>query len=197
VPLFFLDGGIDRSPTKTAGVLIESLCRGNLPLPQSGFPIVALYDNGSRIVSHMTGEILATRAMVLAGDYWTVWPAVFHANLVLSERGEHEIIYGLTNRSFVTDPLWVDVPRDQLCVAAPVRDIGSPEHQEEVLYMAGAGFHFSRIERHDTLDIFELGDLSRCNRYSKRDPRWFRRASAILADGVRQLLKTLLIELHL
>ena len=31
-------------------VPIESLCRGNLPLPQSGFPIVALYDNGSRIV---------------------------------------------------------------------------------------------------------------------------------------------------
>jgi hypothetical protein len=146
---------------------------------------------------HMTGEILATRAMVLAGDYWTVWPAVFHANLVLYERGEHEIIYGLTNRSDVTNPLWADVPPDQLCVAAPVRDIGPPEYQEAVLYMTGAGIHFPRIERYDTLDIFELGDQSRCNRYSQRDPRWFRRASAILAAGMRQLLKTVLIELHL
>jgi hypothetical protein len=28
----------------------ESLCRGNLPLPQSEFPVVPLYGNGSRIV---------------------------------------------------------------------------------------------------------------------------------------------------
>lgn len=109
----------------------------------------------------MTEQILATRATVIAGDYWAVWPAVFHANLALHDRGRRELVYGLTYRSSVTDSLWADIPQDELCVAAPVGDAQARG------YMALAGIRFTRVENHDTVDIFKLADDSSCHQSSK------------------------------
>ena len=111
----------------------------------------------------MTEQVLATRATVIAGAYWTVWPAVFHANQVLHEQGLREIVYGLTYRSSTTDPLWADAPRNELCVAAP------PGDTEASKYMDFASVHFSRVENHGTVDIFKLGDESSCHRFSKTE----------------------------
>jgi hypothetical protein len=111
----------------------------------------------------LTEEILTTHAAVVAGNYWTVWPAVFHANLVLYERGEQEVVYGLTDRSYVTDQLWADIPRNQLCVAGPVNDVKTGE------YMDQARIRFPRLENHDRVTIFAIGDESSCHRSSKTE----------------------------
>src|SRR5439155_19265561 len=67
----------------------------------------------------MTPEILKSGATVIAGDYWTVWPSVFHANLRSYRQTRHTEIYGLTYRSAVTDDLWVSRPSNLLIAAAP------------------------------------------------------------------------------
>jgi hypothetical protein len=58
----------------------------------------------------LTPDVVNTGAAVIAGDYWTVWPAVFHANLAIGVRSDRPPIYGLTFRSGPTDNLW---PRPQ------------------------------------------------------------------------------------
>ncbi|HEY2737249.1 MAG TPA: hypothetical protein VGK45_02525, partial [Thermoanaerobaculia bacterium] len=50
--------------------------------------------------------ILASGATHVIGNFWRVWPAVFHANLLLDERGEKQKIWGITYRSAPTRSLW-------------------------------------------------------------------------------------------
>src|SRR5262249_61076806 len=49
-----------------------------------------------RLLGTRTEDILAGRCTHVAGDYWKVWPAVFHANLVLYERAESRTVWGVT-----------------------------------------------------------------------------------------------------
>jgi hypothetical protein len=56
----------------------------------------------------LTADLLAARCDVLAGDYWTVWPAVWHAALALRERGDPRHVYGLTHRATPTARDWWD-----------------------------------------------------------------------------------------
>jgi len=77
-----------------------------------------------------TADILESRCDYVAGDYWKVWPAVFHANLVLYERKERKTIWGVTYRSTATQHLWPQVPLQDLRVAIPV---GEEERAPEFL----------------------------------------------------------------
>src|SRR5205807_9577279 len=54
----------------------------------------------------LTPEILRSHVDVISGEYWTVWPAVFHANLAAYRAGANVTVYGLTYRSEATDDLW-------------------------------------------------------------------------------------------
>jgi hypothetical protein len=60
-----------------------------------------------RTIGTLTPAIRAADATVVMGDYWTVWPAVFHANADLYERTGQVGIFGLTFRSEETDRLWL------------------------------------------------------------------------------------------
>jgi hypothetical protein len=68
----------------------------------------------------LTPDIIGNGATVIVGDYWTVWPAVFHANLVLYRNGDSaRRVYGLTYRSEATDPLWLrDASAGRIVLAA-------------------------------------------------------------------------------
>ncbi len=70
-------------------------------------------------LGRMTPEILSSNAMLVAGDYWTVWPAVFHANMRRHREDEGGQILGLTYRSAVTDGLWLARPDPILVATAP------------------------------------------------------------------------------
>ena len=58
------------------------------------------------VAGKLTGDALAARCDVLVGDYWTVWPAVWHAALVLREHGEARRVYGLSHRATPTARDW-------------------------------------------------------------------------------------------
>src|SRR5262249_6387978 len=45
----------------------------------------------------LTAELLAADVDAIGGEYWTVWPAVYHANLVRRDR----LMYGVADRGRV------------------------------------------------------------------------------------------------
>jgi hypothetical protein len=67
----------------------------------------------------ITPAVLDAHANVIAGEYWAVWPEVFHANLVKYYRTGQNSLFGLTSRSEVTDKLWIYKPEPSVIAAAP------------------------------------------------------------------------------
>jgi hypothetical protein len=65
-----------------------------------------------------TAAVLRSGATVIAGDYWRVWPAVFHANLELARRRTHARVFGLAYRSEATDDLWKTAGKQLVAAAA-------------------------------------------------------------------------------
>lgn len=53
-----------------------------------------------------SSAILAGGGTHVLGNFWRVWPAVFHTNLTLFERGEERRVWGITFRSGPTRSLW-------------------------------------------------------------------------------------------
>jgi hypothetical protein len=72
-----------------------------------------------RLAGARTADVVAARCTAIAGDYWTVWPAVWHALLVRRERGDALPAYGISHRSNPTLPAFLALPRDarRVCVA--------------------------------------------------------------------------------
>jgi hypothetical protein len=64
-----------------------------------------------------TADVLKAGATHVAGHYWRVWPAVFHANLALHERGERRVVWGLTWRSRPAWKRWRGMPAEDVRVA--------------------------------------------------------------------------------
>jgi hypothetical protein len=75
-----------------------------------------------RTLGTYTADVLDAHCTHVAGDYWKVWPTVFHANLVLHERGQPNQVWGVTLRSSPTASRWQQLPLDQVRVAVPVGD---------------------------------------------------------------------------
>lgn len=66
-----------------------------------------------------TAAVLHSGATVVGGDYWRVWPAVFHANLTLFRTHMNARVFGLAYRSEETDPLWQRAGQSILIAGAP------------------------------------------------------------------------------
>jgi hypothetical protein len=75
-----------------------------------------------RTLGGRTADILASHCSHVAGDYWKVWPAVFHANLTLHEQGEKATVWGITFRGGPTQRQWRDLPLEKLRIAVPLED---------------------------------------------------------------------------
>jgi hypothetical protein len=97
----------------------------------------------------MTPDVIANGARVIGGNYWAVWPAVFHANLTAyRQAGEHRPVYGLTFRSAETNGLWAREPGGVL--AAKPGDI------EVERYADRAGLVTTFTERRGMIDLFQV-----------------------------------------
>jgi hypothetical protein len=72
-----------------------------------------------RVAGGHTADVLAAGCRLVAGEYWTVWPAVWHANLVARERGNGGRIWGISHRSNPTLEQWKALPVEDLriCMA--------------------------------------------------------------------------------
>jgi hypothetical protein len=103
-----------------------------------------------RLFGRATPELLGAHTKVVVGDYWKVWPAVFHANLVGYGLGQREPIYGLTYRGSVTHPFWQSIPPTELRVAALSGDA------EASRYLLLLGLCPTRIEQHPSIDLIHI-----------------------------------------
>ena len=83
-----------------------------------------VHEDLDRSLGKWTPEILDSQATHVCGDYWQVWASVFHANLVLHERGERKIIWGVSYRAAPTKDLWTAIPERQrrLAVLLPEKE---------------------------------------------------------------------------
>jgi hypothetical protein len=99
----------------------------------------------------MTAEIVSSGARVVAGDYWNVWPAVFHANLALYGSGAPQVL-GLTYRSSVTNDLWLD--RVPIVVATAPGDGAAAKHAADI------GLQLELIEHRASIDLFKATPLT-------------------------------------
>lgn len=104
------------------------LARGLAPLvvgvalAHYGLPSMATVRYGiDRALSRCTSDILDAQCTLVAGGYWEAWPSVFHANLMLRERGEARQLYGIAPRGGATRAFWKDWPPEQLRVAVPLK----------------------------------------------------------------------------
>ena len=75
-----------------------------------------------RVFGARTADILDARCTHVSGDYWRVWPAVFHANLVLYERKAGHVIWGVTFRGSPAYSHWKTMPMESIRVAVPDGD---------------------------------------------------------------------------
>ncbi len=69
-----------------------------------------------RTLGRYTEDVIRAGCTHVGGDYWTVWPTVFHTNLVLRERGVHRIVWGVAPRCEPTIPRWSEIPPEQVCL---------------------------------------------------------------------------------
>jgi hypothetical protein len=89
-----------------------------LAMVNYGTPSLGRIDRGlDDRFGRQTSAILRAGATVIAGDYWRVWPAVFHANLTLARTHARAHVFGLAYRSEETDALWKNAGREALVAA--------------------------------------------------------------------------------
>jgi len=69
-----------------------------------------------------TNDVLTSGCTHICGDFWTVWPAIFHVNMVLHEQGSRRRVWGITNRSEPTQDRWRTIPMEEWKVAVPIKD---------------------------------------------------------------------------
>ena len=95
----------------------------------------------------LTPEVVRSHVDVICGEYWAVWPAVFHANLVSYRSGLQTVVFGLTYRSEATDGLWR---------AKNTRTIVGTRPADGAIgrYADRAGIELLPFERRPTLDLF-------------------------------------------
>ncbi|HWF87097.1 MAG TPA: hypothetical protein VG222_19705 [Vicinamibacterales bacterium] len=108
--------------------------------------------NMDRTIGVLTPDIMAADATVLAGDYWTVWPAVFHANMILYERTGHVGVFGLTYRSDQTAGMWLTrVKTDPVVLVAPRLDTSA------ALIASRLGVPVTFVRDAGPLDVYLVG----------------------------------------
>jgi hypothetical protein len=95
----------------------------------------------------MSRDVISSSASVIAGDYWGVWPAVFHANLARYRATGKGRVYGLTVRSEATDVRW-NKPGARVIIAA------APGDRTIGIYADRAGLLLEHIESRPAIELF-------------------------------------------
>ena len=103
-----------------------------------------------RQLGERTAELLATNCTHIAGNYWDIWPAMFHANLVLHERGETRVLWGLSYRSRATQALWSQIPLEKVRVGVPLHDREADDYLKAFRFPA-----MVEVERHQTIVVLQ------------------------------------------
>jgi hypothetical protein len=106
------------------------------------------------VAGRYTDDVLAARCQLVAGDYWSVWPAVWHAALVARERGLDRKVWGVTHRTTPTVMQWKGLPVASIRICRPHGDV--PEREAERWLRAYHAWPVRVVERRATVDVLEL-----------------------------------------
>jgi hypothetical protein len=72
-----------------------------------------------------SAEALDAQCTHVIGDYWRVWPTVFHANMRLADGDSPRVVWGITQRARPTMARWTRVPAAETRIAAILGDEGN------------------------------------------------------------------------
>jgi hypothetical protein len=103
-----------------------------------------------RVAGARTADVLAARCALVAGDYWSVWPAVWHARLALHERGEAREVWGVTHRTNPTVAQWWP-ERASLRICRPRGEDAQAERWLRAFHL----WPVRLVERRATVDVLE------------------------------------------
>jgi hypothetical protein len=101
-----------------------------------------------RAAGRLTEDVLAARCDVVAGDYWSVWPAVFHATLVLHEGGDARRVWGVSHRTNPTVAQWWD-RRAALRICRPLGEEAQAERWLRAFHL----WPVRAVERRGAVDV--------------------------------------------
>jgi hypothetical protein len=135
-------------PALAAALLALPLCALAVAGPPS---LAGVRRDLDAVAGRWTEDVLAARCDLVAGDYWTVWPAVWHAALVSRERGLDRPIYGVAHRANPTAPAWLGRPAGDLRICRPHGEAAALE-SERWLRTYGR-WPVRLLERRATLDV--------------------------------------------
>jgi hypothetical protein len=100
------------------GALVRAVPLGLVPaaaLAVAGPPSLArVRADLDAAAGRYTADVLAARCTLVTGDYWSVWPAVWHAAWTAHARGLDAPVYGLAHRANPTLAAWAGTPREAL-----------------------------------------------------------------------------------
>jgi hypothetical protein len=108
-----------------------------------------------RTMGDYTDDILAAHCTHVAGDFWKIWPTVFHANLKLYEQGQHRTIWAIGKRDTAIVPLWRNMPRKQIRIAIPLGFEGDVASHLEELGLAP----LVEVDRRATIRVLKCGPV--------------------------------------
>ena len=75
-----------------------------------------------RTCGKYSGDIVRSGCTHFAGNYWKVWPAVFHANLLLREQGLNRRVWGISERGESSRANWTAQGRSSYLIGAAADD---------------------------------------------------------------------------
>jgi len=101
-----------------------------------------------------TDDVLTSGSTHICGNYLTVWPAIFHVNMVLREQGSRRRVWGITDRSETTQEKWRTIPMEQWKVAVPIRERPRNNVDRFINYFKLPPFE--EIERLKTIQVYRL-----------------------------------------
>ncbi len=104
-----------------------------------------------QVAGRWTEDVLAARCDLVAGDYWSVWPAVWHVSLVARERGLSRPVYGVAHRANPTVPAWWGRPRAGLRICRPLGE--APAREGERWLRAYGLWPVVVLERRATVEV--------------------------------------------
>jgi hypothetical protein len=104
-----------------------------------------------RVAGRHTADVLAARCALVAGDYWSVWPAVWHASLVARERGDPRPVWGVSHRTNATVLQWWP-RRAELRICRPLGEDAQAERWMRSFHLWPARV----VERRGTVDVLTM-----------------------------------------
>ena len=99
-----------------------------------------------------TAQILEWNPTGIIGDYWRVWPTVFHVHWKQLETGKRSEFYGLSHRSFSTRHMWEKLMRPGARLVALEGDSDLEKYLD--LYQVSP---VRELERKNGLVLMEIG----------------------------------------